>query len=127
MNAMKCTRQRQKGLSSAGWLALAGIFGLLIISFIRIFPLYMENYTIKAVLTSVQEDAKIDPKSKRAIWEGLSKRLYINEIRIIKREHVKMSRKNGKTTVMIDYEARRPYIGNLFIGGTFSESVVIDR
>lgn len=127
MNTMKSTRHRQKGLSSAGWLALAGIFALIIISVLRVFPIYMDNFTIKSVLTSIQEDAKIDPKSRRAIWESINKRLYINEIRSIKREHVKMTRKNGKTTVTISYETRRPYIGNLFIGGTFSESVVIDR
>ncbi|MCH7881107.1 MAG: DUF4845 domain-containing protein [Proteobacteria bacterium] len=127
MNTMKSTRHRQKGLSSVGWLALAGIFSLLIISVIRVLPIYMENFTIKSVLTSIQEDAKIDPKSRRAIWDSINKRLYINEIRSIKREHVKMTRKNGKTTVTISYETRRPYIGNLFIGATFSESVVIDR
>ena len=127
MNTMKSTRHRQQGLSSAGWLALAGIFALIIVSLIRVIPIYMENMTIKSVLTSVQEDAKIDPKSKRAIWDALSKRLYINEIRLINREHVKMTRKDGKTTVTISYETRRPYIGNLFVGGRFSESVVIDR
>jgi len=127
MKTMKITRHRQKGLSGAGWLALAGIFGLLIVSGIRVFPIFLENYTIKTVLTSVQEDARVDPKSRRAIWDAIEKRLFINEIYSIKREEVKMVRKNGKTTVTIDYESRRPYIGNLFIGGTFSESVVIDR
>lgn len=127
MYIMKSTRHRQQGLSSIGWLALAGIFALIIITIIRVVPIYMENMTIKSVLTSVQEDAKIDPKSRRAIWDAISKRLYINEVRLIKREHVKMTRKDGKTTVTISYETRRPYIGNLFIGGTFSESVVIDR
>ena len=127
MNTMKCSRHRQKGLSGPGWLAMFGIFALLIVSVIRIFPIYMENYTIKSVLEAVQGDAKIDPKSKRAIWESISKRLFINEVYLIKREHVKMSRKNGKTTVTIAYESRRPYISNLFIGGTFSETIVIDR
>ena len=52
---------------------------------------------------------------------------YINEVRSIKREHVKIVRKDGKTTVTITYETKHPYIGDLFIGGNFSESVVIDR
>ena len=127
MNTTKKSRNRQKGLSSVGWLVVASIFGLLVISILRIFPIYMENYTIKSVLTSVQEDAKIDPKSKRAIWDAITNRLYINEIRSIKREHVKMTRKDGKTTVTLNYENRQPYLGNLFIVGKFSESIVIDR
>ncbi|MFV2031204.1 MAG: hypothetical protein ACC663_01805, partial [Gammaproteobacteria bacterium] len=69
MKTMKITRHRQKGLSGVGWLALAGIFGLLIVSGIRVFPLFLENYTIKTVLTSVQGDARVDPKSRRAIWD----------------------------------------------------------
>ncbi len=127
MNTMKSSRHRQKGLSSLGWLAVAGILGLIIISILRVFPIYMENFNIKSVLTSVQEDARIDPKSKRAIWDAISKRLFINEVWSIKRENVKMTRKNGKTTVTISYETRKPYIGNLFIVGSFTESVVIDR
>ena len=108
MNKLKNTRNRQKGLSGPVWLIVAGIFGLIVVSVIRIFPIYLENYTIKSVLESVQGDAKIDPKSKRAIWTSISKRLYINEVRYITREHVKMSRKNGRTTVTIEYETRKP-------------------
>ena len=69
----------------------------------------------------------MDPKSKRSIWESLQKRLYIDEVKNIKLEHVTMVRKDGKTTVTVTYETRDTFIGNLFIGGAFSESVVIDR
>jgi hypothetical protein len=38
-----------------------------------------------------------------------------------------MSRKDGQTTVTVTYRVQDDYIGNLFIGGNFTESVVIDR
>jgi hypothetical protein len=38
-----------------------------------------------------------------------------------------MERKDGKTTVTVSYEVRDDYVGNLFIGGKFVESIVIDR
>ncbi len=120
-------RHRQKGLSGIGWMALAGIFGLLMLTFFRVYPMFYENYQIKAILTSIQEDPSIDVKSKRAIWDTMQKRFYINEVRTIKREHVKMSRNNGKTTISVSYESRSPFLANLFIGGNFSESIVIDR
>lgn len=119
--------RRQRGLSFIGWMAVVGIFGLLLISFFRVFPIYNENLTIKTVLEAVRDDQDIDAKSKAAIWNSIFKRLYINDVRSIKREHVKIVRKDGKTTVTITYETKHPYIGNLFIGGNFSESVVIDR
>ena len=126
-NNVTSLRRRQQGLSFVGWMALVAIFGLLILSFFKVFPIYNENFTIQSVLTGVKNDVDIDSKSKRAIWGAISKRLFINEIHSIKRENVKIVRKNGQTTVTISYETRHPYLGNLFIGGNFSESVVIDR
>jgi len=120
-------RQRQKGMSSFGWIAVAGIFGFLVITFFKVFPLYYDNFKVKTSLEALQQDTEIDSKSKRAIWESLQKRLYINEVRSIQKEHVTMERKDGKTTVTITYEQRDDYIGNLFIGGSFVESIVIDR
>jgi hypothetical protein len=119
--------RRQRGLSFVGWMAVVGIAGLLIISFFKVFPIYSENFTIKTVLEAIKDDQKIDVKSKRAIWDAIDKRLYLNDVKSIKREHVKVERKDGKTTVTIAYETKHPYIGDLFIGGNFSESVVIDR
>ncbi len=127
MNNIASIRYRQQGLSFVGWMAMVAIFGLLLLSFFKVFPIYNENFTIQAVLSGLAEDEKIDVKSKRAIWESLRKRLAVNEVYSIKPENVTIERKDGKTTVTITYETRRPYISNLFIGGNFTESVVINR
>lgn len=127
MNRSTNLRNRQKGLSSFGWIAVAGIFGFLVITFFKVFPFYYDNFRLKSALEGLQQDTSVDSKSKRAIWESLEKRLFIDEVRIIKRDHVTMERKDGKTTVTVTYEQKDNYIGNLFIGGTFSESIVIDR
>ncbi len=118
---------RQKGLSTVGIIAVVGIFGLLVVSFLKVFPMYYDNIKLKSALEALQQDSKVDPKSKRAIWESLRKRLYVDEVKEIELEHVTMARKDGKTTVTVTYETRDDFIGNLFIGAAFSESVVIDR
>jgi hypothetical protein len=127
MNNINSIGHRQHGLSFVGWMGIVAVVGLLIITSIKIIPIYMENFTIQSVLKGVQEDQKIDPKSKRAIWDTIKKRLFINEIHIIKRENVKIVRKEGKTTITVTYETRRPYIADLSLVGSFTESVVIDR
>ena len=126
-NGMRIMSNRQQGMTTIGLMLLLAIIAIFALSAIRIIPIYLENFTIKSVLTAVQEDQKIDAKSKAAIWDSIRKRLYINEVREIKRDHVSIVRMNGQTTVTITYESRRPYIGPLFIGGSFSESVVIPR
>lgn len=121
------TGHRQKGLSFVGWMAVVAIFGLLILSFFKVFPIYNEYFTIQSVLQGLVKAEKVDFKSKRAIWESLEKRLAVNEVYSITPENVTIQRKDGKTTITISYRTQRPYIGNLFIGGNFTESVVTDR
>jgi hypothetical protein len=119
--------RHQKGVSTIGIIAVVGIFALLVVSFFKVFPMYYGNFRLQSVLEAIQQDGEIDPKSKRAIWKSMSKRLNINEVRSIRREHVKMERKDGKTTITVSYETRDKFIGNLFIGASFTEIVVIDR
>jgi hypothetical protein len=121
------TGHRQKGLSFVGWMAMVAVFGLLILSFFKVFPIYNEYFTIQSVLKSLVKAEKVDFKSKRAIWEALEKRLAVNEVYSITPENVTIQRKDGKTTITISYRTQRPYIGDLFIGGNFTESVVTDR
>ena len=121
------SRHRQKGISSFGWIAVFGIFAILLIMFFKVFPMFYGNFQVKTALEGLQDDQTVDSKSKRAIYDALQKRLYINEVRGITREHVTMERADGKTIVTITYEEKADYIGNMFIGARFSESIVIDR
>jgi hypothetical protein len=118
---------RQRGLSTVGIIAVVGIFGLFVVTFFKVFPMYYDNFKVNSSLEALQNDSTVDPKSKKAIWESLQKRLYINEVRVVTREHVKMLRKDGKTTVTVSYETRDAYIGSLFIGASFVNSIVIER
>ena len=127
MKRMTNLRTRQRGMSSVGWIFVAGIFGFLVITFFKIYPMFYENFKLKSSLESLQHDTSIDPKSKSAIWNSLKKRLYINEVRFIRLDNITMQRKDGKTTVTVSYETRQDYIANLFIGGRFVETIVIDR
>lgn len=119
--------RHQKGMSTVGIIVVVGIFGLLVVTFFKVFPMYYGNFKLKAALEAMQQDSELDPKSKRAIWDSLSKRLFVDEVRSIRRENVKLARKDGKTTITVTYETRDDLFGNLFIGASFNESVVINR
>ena len=119
--------RRQGGVSTVGLIIVVGIFGLLVVTFFKVFPMYYGNFKLKSALQAMAQDSELDPKSKRALWDSLNKRLFVDEVRSITRDNVTMTRKDGKTTITVTYETRDNYIGNLFIGASFSESVVIDR
>jgi len=118
---------RQKGMSTVGIILIVGIFGFLAVGLVTLFPMYYDNFKLQSALEALQNDTSVDPKSKQAIWGALKKRLYINEVRSITKDNVKMIRKDGKTTITVSYEIRDDFVGNLFIGATFVEIVVIDR
>ena len=126
---MKHTKpgNRQKGMSTVGIIAVVGIFGFLVVGLVTVFPMYYDNFKLQSALEALQNDTSVDPKSKQAIWGSLKKRLYINEVRSITKDRVKMIRKDGKTTVTVSYEVRDSFVGNMFIGATFVEIAVIDR
>ena len=127
MNRHTGLGNRQKGMSTSGIIAAMGLFGLIVTTIMTLFPMYYGNLKLSSVLEAVQQDRSVDPKSKRAIWDSINKRMYIDSVTGITRENVTMERKDGKTTVTVTYEARDTFVGNLFIGASFSESVVIDR
>ena len=120
-------KRRQRGASSVALIVLFGIFALFVMTLLKLFPMYYGNIKLKSALEALQQDSRIDAKSKRAIWTSLEKRLYIDDVEWVKRENVTMERKDGKTTVTVTYETRDDFVGNLYIGASFSESVVIDR
>jgi hypothetical protein len=127
MNRHTRLGNRQKGMSTAGIIFAMGFFGLIVTTIMTLYPMYYGNMKLASVLESIQQDASVDAKSKRAIWDSMNKRLYIQSVTGITPENVTMERKNGKTTVTVTYEARDTFVGNLFIGASFTESVVIDR
>ena len=121
------TKRRQRGASTVALIVVVGIFALIVMTLLKLFPMYYGNIKLKSALEALQQDSRIDAKSKRAIWTSLQKRLYIDDVEWVKRENVTMERKDGKTTVTVTYETRDDFVGNLYIGASFSESVVIDR
>ena len=120
-------RHSQQGLTTIGWIVVIAIFGSIVLTGFKVMPMYMEYFQVKSVMDSVATDSSIDAKSKKDLYEALNKRLYINSVRYLEQKNFTFSRKDNITTITVDYEVRKPYIAQLFIGGHFTYSVETDR
>ena len=120
-------RHSQQGLTTIGWILVIGIFGLIVVSGFKVLPMYMEYYQVRSIMESIVTDEEIDARSKRDMWTAINKRLLINQIRTLKKENFTFKRKSDITTISVDYEVRKPYIAELFVGGHFVYSVEIKR
>jgi Tfp pilus assembly major pilin PilA len=120
-------RKSQKGLTTIGWILVIAIFGSIVLTIFKVLPFYLEYFQVKSVLESVAEDQSIDPKSKRDLWEAISKRFRVNQSKSVKRENIVFAREDGVTTVTVDYRVEDNYVAQLFIGAHFVYSVEIRR
>ncbi len=113
----------QKGLTTIGWIVVIAIFGSIVLTGFKILPMYLEYYQVRSVLENVAANPEVDARSKKAIWSAITRQFLINQIRNIKREDMKVVRENDITKITIDYEVRKPYVAQLFIGGHFTYTV----
>jgi len=117
----------QQGMTTIGWIVVIAIFSSILLTGFKVLPFYLEFFQVQSVLESVAEDQSVDPKSKRELWEAIAKRLRVNQSTSVKREHLSFERKDGVTTITVDYRVEKPYIAQMFIGADFVYSVEINR
>ncbi|MES9829054.1 MAG: DUF4845 domain-containing protein [Candidatus Thiodiazotropha sp.] len=115
--------QKQKGLTFISWLVILIVAGFLAYVGIKITPVYIDHYAVKAALSSLENDPLTARKSKREIRNMIAKRLDINNIRHINRDHINIKRSGKNTIISIVYEERRPIVYNISLLMTFEETV----
>lgn len=117
------TLQKQKGLTAISWLVILVMVGVLLYVGIKITPVYIDHYAVLSTLESIKNDPSFANKTKREIRETISKRLYVNNIRHITRDHIKIQRSGRVTTINVAYEERRAIAYNISLVMTFNETV----
>jgi hypothetical protein len=120
---MLIDKNRQNGMTGLGWLTVLFLIGFFALLTFKLAPIYLENYTIKSVLSSFEEEPLITQKSKKDISKMVMARLKTNGARDISRDMVKIEKKPGLVNINIDYFVRKPMVGNIEIIVSFDESV----
>lgn len=120
-------KHSQQGLTTIGWIAVIAIFGSIILTGFKILPMYLEFFNVKAAMEAVAQNPTIDDRSKRDLWIAINNNLRINSVRDLKKENFSFVREDGVTTMTVNYEVRKPYIAQLFIGANFTHSIEIKR
>ncbi|MES9939111.1 MAG: DUF4845 domain-containing protein [Candidatus Thiodiazotropha sp. 6PLUC2] len=119
MQSMK----KQYGLTFISWLVILIVAGFLVMVGIKVVPVYIDHFAVKTALESVKNEPFAARKSKRDIQRLILKRLDINSIRHVTKDHITIKRSKGGLNVNINYEVRRHVAYNAAIVMTFDESV----
>ncbi|MDF2444777.1 MAG: hypothetical protein K0S46_13 [Moraxellaceae bacterium] len=104
-------RRLQSGISYLGVLALIGFIGMFIKVAATVGPAYYDNYTINKIIVSLFRDGRAN--SVNDFKRGLSDRFQINNIRDKNPDDFEYAFEGRQLTVTVDYEVRKPFMGNL--------------
>ncbi len=120
---MICNKKRQRGMTGLGWLTVLFLIGFFALLTFKLAPIYLENYSVKNVLKSLEDEPLITQKTKKQVLSMVMARLNTNGVRDIKRNMVKVVKKPGLLNVNIEYFVKKPMVGNIEIIVSFDEKV----
>lgn len=117
------TMQSQKGITLMGFIVVLAVVGFFAFIIMRLFPVYSEYYGVLQGLKALQVEPGIAQKTPEQIKESLDRKLYISYVTNVKKNNVKVTRKDGGYLVNVKYEVRGPLAYNLEYIASFDKTI----
>ena len=121
------TLKSQQGMTAIGWLIVLGLIGFFVLLALRMTPAYLEYFTVKSALESLQNEPGITQKTPSEIRSMLGKRFDVNDVKNVSSKDVSVDNQSGRLNVGVDYEVRVPVLGNVDAVMKFDHSVEMVR
>lgn len=109
----------QRGMTLTSFLVVLVVAGFFVYVGMKLFPMYQEFYAVRTAMKSLAREPGIASMQPASIQSLFFKRLYINYSDNVKPSNVKFDRRHSGWSLHVNYEVRRPLIGNLDVVGTF--------
>ena len=122
---MSTLKRKQTGISFISLLMLIAVFGFFVMVGLKIIPSYVEHYSIKKVLLSLEDEIMIAKKSPAEIRKLIAKRFKINSVYDFDPKNIQFSKKQQGLEVRIAYEVREKIAGNVDVVISFDDQVVL--
>ena len=120
-------RRKQGGITLIGFVIVAAVVGFFLYIGAKLFPMYSEYYAVKSALKSLAAEDGVGKYDPGKIQDLFFKRLYISYSESVKPENVKFERIDSGWNMKVNYEVRRPLVGNLDVVGVFDISQDLTR
>ena len=118
-------KARQEGITAIGALVILVLVGFLALAVLKLFPVYMEHFSVTASMESLKEKPGDGPLNKRTLEKLLMRRLNINSVDSVDREHIKVEPVSGGFLVSVAYEERVPFMANIDFVVSFDDEVKV--
>lgn len=119
MNRKLQTSHRQGGMTLMSFLVVLAVVGFAAYIGMKLFPMYQEYYSVRTAAKGLANEPGVGDMDPAKIESLFFKRLYINYSENVKAENVKIERMDNGWKMKVNYEVRRPLVGNLDVVGVF--------
>ena len=104
---------KQSGMTYVNILALLILFGFVMMLFLKIGPIYVENMKVQSGMNTLMEEPGITKKNTRAIKDLLQRRFDIDMIESINTDKVDVFMEGKTLIVETKYEVRKHLFANV--------------
>ena len=120
-------KNRQRGLSFLGLIALVGMLGFAAVIGLKLIPIYMDSWKIDTIMTKVISEPGVNEQSRQEVINAMLKRLDIDAVEGVNysnwKERLSVTKRKNNVTIDVTYEITTPLIGNLSLLAVFEKSV----
>lgn len=112
---------KQKGFTMISLMMVFALIGIIVLSVLKIFPVYMEHLAVQTSMEAIEVDQDLKQMTVGQIRAKFEKKLDMNQVTSVSAGQAKINRSIGDITFKIEYEVRKEYIGNIDIVMSFSD------
>lgn len=116
-------RKHQTGMTLISWIMLAALIGFVGLFGFKLFPIYMNYFTINNILTNVSKGVT-EGESPTQIRKDIGNFFDINDVNNLKPEDIEI-KPNPDTkalTLILDYDSRTNFVANIDLVVHFSKT-----
>jgi hypothetical protein len=117
----------QAGITLIGFLMILMVVGFFAFLVMRLFPVYLEQYSVLQAMKAVAAEPGIATKTPEQVKDALDRRFNISYVETPKRNNVRVTRQGGNYLLNVRYERRGPLLYNLEYIATFDHTEMLVR
>ncbi|MEJ2114572.1 MAG: DUF4845 domain-containing protein [Gammaproteobacteria bacterium] len=119
------TMYKQRGATFVFWVFFLALIGFLLMLGIKLFPVYYKGFTTEKIVEDIAIEMQGKTPNKKQLWQSIDKRININSVYGVKKEHFVYKRNKDSIEFGLDYEVRVPVIANLDAIANFDQRQTI--
>lgn len=118
-------KNKQKGLTGISIMVMLIAIAFAAVIFLKIMPIYFDAFKVGDVVSGLKDERGLGDKSNNEITSMILKRLDVNMVSDVTKEHIFIEKTKNDVYIDVEYEVRKQMFGNLDVVVSFKKSVEV--